>query len=160
MVPLADMLNAADDFNTHWTYDNEKRGFLITARRDIALGEELTDTYGQKDNYSFFLFYGFILNDEVKKLNFLCFYPLDLTINEKKTPGYTWKKKIWDVSESPDKEFRLSRKVLGHEFQSFMMWYRFLLYDGKDKITIEKCQKPISLNNELLVWEGIQKMMR
>lgn len=70
MVPLADMLNAAEDFNVNWSFDNERHGFLMKARRDIALGEELTDTYGQKDNYSFFLFYGFILNDEAKNLNF------------------------------------------------------------------------------------------
>ena len=70
MVPLADMLNAADDYNTNWSFDNKRGGFVITAKRDIALGEELTDTYGQKDNYSFFLFYGFILNDEAKNLNF------------------------------------------------------------------------------------------
>lgn len=46
MVPLADMLNAADDYNTNWGYDNKRNGFVIRAKRDIALGEELTDTYG------------------------------------------------------------------------------------------------------------------
>ena len=66
-VPFGDMFNHQIENNVDWTYDKVRRGFKMTAVRDISQNEELFDTYGKRSNYAFFLYYGMLL--ESPKLN-------------------------------------------------------------------------------------------
>lgn len=35
MVPMADMFNAAEEYNAYWYWSDEKEGFLVDAKEDI-----------------------------------------------------------------------------------------------------------------------------
>lgn len=59
LVPLADLLNHAQDAETRW--DLGADGFVLEAVAPIAAGAEVRDSYGQKSNTRFLLHYGFVL---------------------------------------------------------------------------------------------------
>jgi len=59
MVPFADMINHKIPETANWGYDEERRGFVVTAKQDIGFGEELYYSYGIKDPMDFFVDYGF-----------------------------------------------------------------------------------------------------
>eukprot|EP00949_MAST-11_sp_MAST-11-sp1_P004160 g4160.t1 len=59
MVPLADLLNHRKDPKTVWSYDPDKKSFVVTATRYISNGEHIFDSYGQKTNDVFLLNFGF-----------------------------------------------------------------------------------------------------
>ena len=61
MVPLADMLNHSNIADTHWTYNNSLECYQMTATRPIKIGQEISDSYGIKNNDVYFLHYGFLL---------------------------------------------------------------------------------------------------
>jgi hypothetical protein len=76
MVPLADMLNHDIKNNCDWSYDNSKKGFIMKSNRTIKKGEELLDSYGDKQTYRYYLLYGFV-PDYKKKIN-----DMETTIND------------------------------------------------------------------------------
>ena len=62
-VPMADMINHSNNPNCAWRYDDEKKGFVIEAKKNIKQGEELVESYlknGHQNNSFFFLHYGFV----------------------------------------------------------------------------------------------------
>lgn len=59
MVPIADMLNHDERFNVSWKYSDEHGAFVMHAIRDIRRGEELLDSYGNKEKSQFLVQYGF-----------------------------------------------------------------------------------------------------
>jgi len=61
LVPMADMLNHRRPRETKWTYDQNKRGFVISALQHIKQDAEIFDSYGRKCNSRFFVNYGFSL---------------------------------------------------------------------------------------------------
>ena len=61
MVPLADMLNHSNVADTHWTYNNNLECYQMTATKPIKIGQEISDSYGLKNNDVYFLHYGFLL---------------------------------------------------------------------------------------------------
>lgn len=65
MVPLADMLNHHIPKQTSWYYCDRSRGFIIQSMKDIPLGAEIFDSYGQKCNSRFLLNYGFTLPSNI-----------------------------------------------------------------------------------------------
>jgi histone-lysine N-methyltransferase SETD3 len=77
-VPFADMFNTDTPKNTYWHYDSKRNGFVVEAHRDIKMGEQLFDTYGNKCNYRYFLYYGFVKSDNHKFNE----YPLKIKIQE------------------------------------------------------------------------------
>lgn len=63
LVPYADLLNHKRPRDTRWAYEDARGGFVITALRPIAKGEQVFDSYGSKCNHRFFVNYGFALLD-------------------------------------------------------------------------------------------------
>ena len=61
MVPLADMLNHSSDAPTRWFYNNNLNSYQMVLKRNIEAGNEITDSYGNKENHKYFLYYGFLL---------------------------------------------------------------------------------------------------
>ena len=61
MVPLADMLNHSNSADTHWTYNTSLNAYQMTATKKIKVGQEISDSYGRKNNDVYFLHYGFLL---------------------------------------------------------------------------------------------------
>ena len=63
MVPLADMFNhdVPPAAQTHWLYNDEKKGFEIKACEEIKKGDEVYFSYGdERTNTSLFPTYGFL----------------------------------------------------------------------------------------------------
>lgn len=61
LVPLADMMNHSDSPNTSWRF--EGGDFVMEAKENIALNEQLFDSYGPKDAVDSLLYYGFASKD-------------------------------------------------------------------------------------------------
>ena len=61
MAPFADMLNHRRPCSTTWGYDDKREGFVVKATEDLERGQEIFDTYGQKSNADFFMYYGFLI---------------------------------------------------------------------------------------------------
>ena len=61
-VPIADMINHADDGNTVYGYDEASKCFFVDAATDILANQELTMIYGSKGltNNLWFMNYGFL----------------------------------------------------------------------------------------------------
>jgi len=62
MVPLADMLNHSSDAMTRWFYNNKLSSYQMVSKRGINSGVEITDSYGDKENHKYFMYYGFLLD--------------------------------------------------------------------------------------------------
>ena len=63
MVPYADMVNTTMDKNKgpfYFDYDDNRGGFVVVATNDVARGDEVLISYGEKDNYELLWQYGFI----------------------------------------------------------------------------------------------------
>jgi hypothetical protein len=58
-VPLADMLSHSFQPNAMWTFDSDRRVFLIHLLCDVAAGDEITIEYGRKCNSNLLMQYGF-----------------------------------------------------------------------------------------------------
>jgi len=61
LVPYADMLNHSSNPNCKWYYNDSTNCFEVKATRDIQQGGEILDSYGNKSNIQYYLYYGFIL---------------------------------------------------------------------------------------------------
>lgn len=66
MVPFADMLNHNKSPDTRWYYCPTINAFKMDSQKKIQRGCEVTDTYGNKCNSKYLIFYGFAIpnNDE------------------------------------------------------------------------------------------------
>ena len=64
MVPLSDMFNHKKPFAAPWTYDDERKGFKMTAGVDINKDQEINDSYGDKSSHDFLLHYGFVYEND------------------------------------------------------------------------------------------------
>ena len=61
LIPFADMFNHRYPAQTNWTYDQERKGFIVTALKDIKRGEEVTLQYDTDiSNTNIFNNYGFV----------------------------------------------------------------------------------------------------
>ena len=63
MIPFADMFNhkPKSSAEAFWYYDDDRKGFVVRAGRDVAEGKEVCISYGeQKGNLEFFMSYGFL----------------------------------------------------------------------------------------------------
>ena len=67
IVPFLDLFNHDNNFNCDWDYDDDKRGFVLRAIKDVEKGQELTVTYGDVDNLNSFVVYGFTFENNKYK---------------------------------------------------------------------------------------------
>lgn len=63
MVPLADMLNHSANPEAHWTFDDARGAYVMTAETAIAAGTAIHDSYGDRSNSRLLITYGFCLDD-------------------------------------------------------------------------------------------------
>ena len=60
-VPISDMLNHHKEHQVTWNYDNEKKGYVLKAIKDIKMGEQVYNNYGfVRGNLQMYLQYGFL----------------------------------------------------------------------------------------------------
>ena len=72
MVPLADMFNHHYERlgETRWCYDNQTDDFVVNAEKLIPKGDPICEHYGDKPNYRFLFYYGFLIENN----NYNCIY--------------------------------------------------------------------------------------
>ena len=68
MVPYLDLLNHDNNFNSDFIYDDKKNGFILNAIKNIEIGEEITDSYGNENNLNLFINYGFTIKNNQYKI--------------------------------------------------------------------------------------------
>jgi len=98
LVPMADMINHRRPRETRWTFNQMKRGFIITALQDFTEGQQIFDSYGRKCNSRFFVNYGFSLEENpdneavirvsmnsTKHGNFVIDFQLPMNVADKKS---------------------------------------------------------------------------
>ena len=65
MAPLADMFNHKRPCKTKWGYEDNE--FFVKSTEDIDINEEIMDSYGLKSNNSYFIHYGFVVDDDSQR---------------------------------------------------------------------------------------------
>jgi histone-lysine N-methyltransferase SETD3 len=170
LVPYADMLNhkkpcsdtgpvKADEADTKWTYEDSRRGFIITTTRTIPRGEQVFDSYGRKCNSRFFVNYGFTLEDNEDN---------EATIRvglPSSDPHYSMKLRMLGGREhSAKREFQIPA-TFGHkkvkELLSFMRFINavdaeLMMLSAGENFKLDEIG-PISIRNEKKVLEDIRK---
>jgi len=125
MVPFADMFNYKWQTSMiRWKYDNDMKAFTVIANEEIKRGEEVYLSYGHKDNRSFFLFYGFVIDDNENNFAYL-----NVNLSSDDRMKY-FKDGLLDVNAFPRK-CRLGCAVLNKHFYATMSYLRFVEYEGE-----------------------------
>jgi len=63
MVPFSDMLNHYRPIETPWTFEDSKDAFTITSLSAMLPQQQVMDSCGKKFNSLFFLFCGFVVEN-------------------------------------------------------------------------------------------------
>ncbi|ETO27333.1 SET domain containing protein [Reticulomyxa filosa] len=153
LVPLADMLNHKRPRETKWTYDQKRRGFVVTALQTVQKDCEVFDSYGGKCNSRFFVNYGFSLEENEDneaaitlefpkndpqfnlKANFLKLNPLD---QKKVKECFSWLR----VAHAQGNEYMT---ITAQNLQVHLPFISLGSYFLSDDIP------PLSVRNELMV---------
>ena len=163
-VPLADMLNHRRPRQTNWSYSDSRGGFIVEANENIAKGEQVMDSYGQKCNSRFLLNYGFIVdNNDANEFPFI----VKLT---HEYPHYTLKST--NIRERVH-VIRLKAEIIDQNFIDLLAVVRFFVEDDLDvvqefieKFTRYDCDVPVksfppgSLNTEKNVLKWVSEYVR
>eukprot|EP00826_Nyctotherus_ovalis_P026086 TRINITY_DN2035_c0_g1_i16.p1 TRINITY_DN2035_c0_g1~~TRINITY_DN2035_c0_g1_i16.p1 ORF type:complete len:276 (+),score=56.25 TRINITY_DN2035_c0_g1_i16:73-900(+) len=74
--PLADMFNHHYERlgETHWRYDNEEDSFIVSAEKLIPKGDPICEHYGEKPNYRFLFYYGFLIENNTHNCVYIKLY--------------------------------------------------------------------------------------
>ena len=107
-------------------------GLYIFAKMKVNKGEQLNWHYGNKGNHAFLKNYGFVLNDNSQKAEFL--FRIQLEVDDNKDPTAAIKRDIisqyraistfW-INENPNSK--------EHEFMQLWSLYRILLFSDFDR---------------------------
>ena len=127
LVPYADMFNFKYQSDmTSWTYSDERKGFLVKAKEDIKEGEEIYVYYGSKANWSFFQFYGFVLEDNENDEVILEaeFFETD--------PLKDLKEELIDKKQHP-KKIKLKETTDINKFSKAISYMRYMVFDGSEE---------------------------
>ena len=121
------MFNHRTPKNTKWTYDENRKGFVVESVENILEGETIYYSYGIKCNSSFFNSYGFI-NQPNGDSNTVILVPSIL--KDEKAPGVYDAKLQLISGTKPDKEFRVSYNLNTKLMLNFFSWLRFCEFNG------------------------------
>lgn len=121
LVPMADMLNHKRPRETKWTYDQMKRGFVITSLQSLQGGNEVFDSYGRKCNSRFFVNYGFSLEENLDNEALMHFRL------SKKDPQYQMKVRFLGGNEaSVARDFQVPNKYKEKKVKEMFSFLRFI----------------------------------
>ncbi|MCQ2818149.1 MAG: SET domain-containing protein-lysine N-methyltransferase [archaeon] len=125
LAPFADLLNHKRPRQTQWYYDNNLNSFMISALTDISQGEEVYDSYGQKSNSRFLLYYGFCLEDnEINEYRLTINFPDNI-------PMYSIKRQLIESEfDFTSRKFNLVDNIFESDLFELLSYLRFLLFDG------------------------------
>lgn len=140
------MINHSDNYNVIWDICYIKNIFYITTIKDIAINEEITDTYGDRSNKNYLLWYGFCLENNNYKTE------VKLQFNYNKIDD------LWDLKKnliSKNVVFSLNNSV---NLEILLNYFRIITTNVKENILIYK-YKLISVFNERITLEFIKNLL-
>ena len=114
---------------TYWNYDDINEGFVVRAKEHIKAGQEIFVYYGNKPNSSFFIFYGFVIeNNKNDDAILKCTKYLEDPLRELKIKlmGINYDTHIFKVPRNPDEP----------KFQKFISYLRFLVFKKNPELVI------------------------
>ena len=141
------MFNHASPYKAHWTFDNRRDGFGMTADDDIAINEEIYDSYGTKSNYRFFLHYAFIYMDENGE-NEKNEFPMTIDLDEKDKYYSVKKANFLDHDPYTYKEYKLVQNFDAEVMSEFLAYSRLIAFDGDSAELIEASKVALDLATE------------
>ena len=138
MVPFADMFNYQwKTTMSKWTFDDDMKAFTVVSNEEIPRGNEVFISYGNKSNRNFFLFYGFVIDNNENDYAKINVY-LNTDDKLKKL-----KDDLLDISANPYK-CRIGCSPDNKHFYNTMSFVRFIEYEGDKEFLIkikENCVK-------------------
>ena len=146
IVPYADMFNFKyGNDNTHWAYSDEAKGFFVKAKSIINKGEEIYVYYGNKPNYNFLQFYGFVIENNDNDIA-----TLEVDIPES-DPLKGFKEDTLEVSQFP-KILHIMDTANHKRFAKAISYMRYVAFNGTkaelESIRIKCTEKPKSKKND------------
>ena len=153
MVPFMDLFNHNINFNLDWEYDDDKKGFLIKAVKDIESNKELTTTYGNEDNINLFVVYGFTLKNNKYKV------PIRIKIGENKYSLYPSDDENINKKEIRNLIGTLKEKY-GREKDKEILINKLILNGLKEKFESIKKIKLDNVNIKNIIEEEIINLSR
>jgi histone-lysine N-methyltransferase SETD3 len=128
MVPLADMFNHHYEKvgQTYWQFKDAQDAFIVHAQKDIPLGDAICENYGQKPNYRFLFYYGFLIEANRKNAVYIKLY-----LN-KEDPLVKIKEKMIGVSSANSIKTFKYFEIFGENEKSnnkLMGYLRFIEYE-------------------------------
>jgi len=159
LVPMADMLNHRRPRETKWTYDQNKRGFVISALQHIKQDAEIFDSYGRKCNSRFFVNYGFSLEknpDNEARLEFSF---------QKTYPQFNMKAMMLGECVDDDgitREFQIPKNYKEKKVKALFSFLRLMNAQEKEMLMLSEDTNledipPISVKNEQLSLLALSK---
>ncbi len=85
LVPFADMANHVMVPNTHWFFDQSYDSFVVNAAKYLHAGDNLFESYGKKNNYRYFVNYGFTVENNTEEEVAIVLNPILQSIIAEKT---------------------------------------------------------------------------
>eukprot|EP01022_Parablepharisma_sp_SALTPOND_P019559 TRINITY_DN3361_c0_g1_i1.p1 TRINITY_DN3361_c0_g1~~TRINITY_DN3361_c0_g1_i1.p1 ORF type:complete len:583 (-),score=90.94 TRINITY_DN3361_c0_g1_i1:4775-6523(-) len=173
IVPYADMFNFKHGCDmTTWAYSDEAKGFVVKSKENIKAGEEIFVYYGNKPNWNFFQFYGFVIdNNEKDEILLEVLFLLD-------DPLSTLKESLLDCIKEEPQKLKLRETASNKKFSKAISYLRYIAYNDtaeqlkeiKKKCDIVQEEKgetvhftafeipPISATNEERALEMLKKL--
>jgi hypothetical protein len=149
IVPFLDLFNHDNNFNCDWDYDEDKKGFILRAIKDVEKGQELTITYGEVDNINLFVIYGFTFENNKYKT------PIRVKLDEFK---YTFYPGLNEVDNK--KDLIRVKKTLEEKYEDNDYIYK-LMYNGlKKKLENVKLIKLDNINVRNIVNEVKENIIK
>lgn len=154
LVAMADMLNHKRPRETKWTYDEKKKGFVITSLQSIDKDSEIFDSYGRKCNSRFFVNYGFSLENNLDNEAIMSF---ELPQND---PQFAIKARHlrFTNTDKVQKEFQIPKQYKEKKVKECFSFLRIMAAQGNEFLIISSADglrnddiPALSIRNETTV---------
>ncbi len=150
MIPLSDMLNHDSNPSTNWYYSDKEEAFKMDTNININKSIEITDTYGNKCNSKYLLYYGFTLQDNKKNTIYIKLRHREDGLNKLK------------YNISPSFNGYLKHNLENDIITDLMPFLRVSAASKKqllDYPTIQYYNEPIDKENEFIALDNLKKAL-
>ena len=144
IVPYADMFNHHYEKigQSFWKYDSQSKEFVVTAQKQIPRGESICENYGQKPNFRFLFYYGFVIEENILNAVYI-----DIFLEEK-DPLLEIKRKMIGVSNLKIQRCTFFNDFSQNDNNLFFSLMRFICYKGEPTFLLEHLDpQPVDIIN-------------
>jgi histone-lysine N-methyltransferase SETD3 len=157
LVPVADMLNHNIPCQVRWFYDDARRGFVMKAEEDIPRGDQVYDSYGNKDDSTFLMNYGFLPPTKRNRALIIAYLNAD-------DPYLNDKQNLLRLLGIGMQSYTFMETLEDQDVFLTFGWFRFIVFKEEDTdgiaVDLGKLLKAeinyVSLTNEIKMWQRIK----